>query len=131
MSTPPLVLNPACIKTLSAVEALPYRSHQHEFNGVVELKQIFGLAGFVRTAKFSIRGTNISTDAAVTWYDARTAHPTRTEHRLYFQTNAVMSHAHEGANIIVGFDESNNLHIVLIPQGVTGHNSNIYGWQSI
>jgi hypothetical protein len=131
VSSSPLVLKPACIKTLSAVEALPSRSNQHEFNGVVELKQIFGLAGFFRLAKFSIRGINISTDAAVTWYDARSSHPTRTEHRLYFQTNAVMSHAHESANIIVGFDASNNLHIVLIPQGAAGHNSNISGWQTI
>jgi hypothetical protein len=131
VSTSPLVLKPACIKTLSAVEALPSRSHQHEFNGVVELKQIFGLTGFSRPSKFSIRGTNISTDADVTWYDARASHPTRTEHRLYFQTNAVMSHAHEGTNIIVGFDASNQLHIVLIPQGAAGHNSNISGWRTI
>ena len=131
MSSSPLVLNPACIKTLSAVEAHPSRSNQHEFNGVVELKKIFGLAGFSRSAKFSIRGTKISTDADVTWYDARVSHPTRTEHRLYFQTNAVMSHAHEGANIIVGFDANSNLHIVLILQGAAGHNSNISGWQTI
>lgn len=131
MSSSPLLLNPACIKTLSAVEAHPNRSNQHEFNGVVELKQIFGLAGFSRPAIFSIRGTNISTNANVTWYDARTAHPIRTEHRLYFQTNVVMSRANEGDNIVVGFDNSMNLHLVLIPQGATGHNPGISGWQTI
>ena len=102
MSSSPLLLHPACIKTLSAVEARPERSNQHEFNGVVELKKIFGLAGFSRPAKFSIRGTSISTDADVTWYDARSAHPTRTEHRLYFQTNTVMTHANAGDNIVIG-----------------------------
>lgn len=126
----PLLLKPACIKTLSAVEAHPERSNQHEFNGVVELKQIFGLAGFSRPAKFSIRGTSISIDADVTWYDARSSHPTRTEHRLYFQTNTVMSHANEGDNILIGFDKSNSIHIVLIPRGATGYNPGISGWQA-
>lgn len=131
MSNLSLVLKPACIKTLSAVEAQPNRSNQHEFNGVVELKQIFGISGFSQSARFSMRGTSISTDANVTWYDARAAHPTRTEHRLYFQTNSVMSQAQAGDNIIVGFDTSKNLHIVLIPRGTAGHNSNLSGWQEI
>jgi hypothetical protein len=131
MSTLPLVLKPACIKTLSAVEAHPSRSNQHEFNGVVELKQIFGLAGFTRSANFSVRGTNITTVADVTWYDARAAHPTRSEHRLYFQTNTVMNNAYEGANIIVGFEKSGNLHIILIPNGAPGHRPSISGWQQI
>lgn len=131
MSSSPLLLHPACIKTLSAVEARPERSNQHEFNGVVELKKIFSLAGFSRPAKFSIRGTSISTDADVTWYDARSAHPTRTEHRLYFQTNTVMIHANEGDNIVIGFDKSNNLHIVLIPRGAAGHSPGISGWQTV
>jgi len=130
VSSSPLLLKPACIKTLSAVEAHPERSNQHEFNGVVELKQIFGLAGFSRPAKFSIRGTSISMDADVTWYDARSSHPTRTEHRLYFQTNTVMCHANEGDNILIGFDKSNNIHIVLIPRGATGYNPGISGWQA-
>lgn len=131
VSSSPQVLKPACIKTLSAVEAHPNRSNQHEFNGVAELKQIFGLAGFSRPAKFTIRGTAISAVADVTWYDARAAHPTRTEHRLYFQTNVVMNYAHEGANVIVGFDSQGELHIVLIPQGDPGHDSSILGWKAI
>lgn len=131
MSSSPQLLKPACIKTLSAVEAHPNRSNQHEFNGVVELKQIFGLAGFTRKAKFSIRGTTISEIAEVTWYDARASHATRSEYRLYFQPNAVMSQAHEGANVIVGFDSHNELHIVLIPQGAHGHDPSISGWTTI
>lgn len=37
-----LNLSPACIKSLSAVEAVPKRSNQHEFNGVAQLKDILG-----------------------------------------------------------------------------------------
>lgn len=131
MSTLPLVLKPACIKTLSAVEAHPSRSNQHEFNGVAELKQIFGLTGFTRPAHFSVRGTDITTIASVTWYDARDSHPKRSEYRLYFQTNNVMEKAHEGANIIVGFDKNSELYIILIPNGAQEYTPGIVGWQQI
>ena len=131
MSSSPQVLKPACIKTLSAVEAHPNRSNQHEFNGVAGLKQILGLAEFSRRAKFSIRGTSVSDNADVTWYDARAAHPVRSEYRLYFQTNKVMSQAHEGANVVVGFDTRGELHIVLIPRGGAGHNPSVSGWTAV
>lgn len=131
MFSSPVVLKPACIKTLSAVEAHPNRSNQHEFNGVAELKQIFGLTGFSQLAKFSIRGMDISAEAIVTWYDARASHPTRSEHRLYFQTNLIMNEAHEGANVIIGFDSLQKLHIVLIPQGAIRDNPIVSRWTSI
>ncbi len=114
MSIRPIRLNPACIKTLSAVEASPDRSNQHEFNGVKALKDMFGLAKFQKTAKFSIRGTSTEAWANVTWYDAREDHPTRTEHRLYFQSNTVMAQAREGDNILIGFESPQSLHVILI-----------------
>ncbi|WP_040852396.1 hypothetical protein [Thiorhodospira sibirica] len=125
----PIVLKPACIKTLSAVEARPERSNQHEFNGVKQLKDMFGLAGFEKAAKFSIRGTDIAEHANVTWYDARENHPTRTEHRLYFQTNRVMQRAQEGDNILIGFDNQGDLNLILIPRGADGFRENVNAWQ--
>ncbi|WP_028452549.1 hypothetical protein [Chitinilyticum aquatile] len=129
MSNPTLQFSPACIKSLSAVEARPEVSNQHEFNGVIPLKRMFGLDGFTREAKFSVRGSNITAAANVTWYDAREQHPTRTEHRLYFQTNAVMQMAQEGDNILIGFDAGNNLHLILIPQGGDGYRGVLETWE--
>lgn len=129
MATQPMVLNPACIKTLSAVEALPGRSNQHEFNGVRQLKEIFGTVSFTKPASFSIRGSAVTDLANVTWYDARDAHPTRTEHRLYFQTNKVMSHAKQGDNILIGLDSGGTLHVVLIQQGAAGFHPGPPSWQ--
>lgn len=103
MTNTPLVLKQACLKTLSAVEARPERSNQHEFNGVIALKNIFGLNKFEKMANFSVRGEPISNLANVTWYDARESHSTRTEYRLYFQTNKVMERASEGDNILIGY----------------------------
>lgn len=114
MSNTPIKFNKSCIKTLSAVEARPDKSNQHELNGIKQLKEILGITTFNRTAKFSIRGTNISCLSEITWYDAREAHPVRSEHRLYFQTNKVMSEAREGDNVLVGIDSKDELHIVLL-----------------
>ena len=126
----PIVLKPACIKTLSAVEALPNSSNQHEFNGVAQLKDIFGDNRLSRSAEFSIRGLPISETVNVTWYDAREAHASRTEYRLYFQTNKVMKLANEGDNILIGF-EKNKLHIILILKTSTGFQSGPSTWGTV
>ncbi len=129
MSDRPIVLRSACIKLLSATEADPRKSHQHEFNGVAQLEQIFGKESFEREAVFSLRGEAITDRAKVTWYDARRKHPTRSEHRLYFRENKVMARAREGDNILIGFDNRNELHCVLIPSGTSGYRDDISGWE--
>lgn len=129
MSSNPLILKPACLKTLSAVEARPERSRQHEFNGVSQLKDMFGLDKFEKTALFHLRGGPLSDRAKVTWYDARADHPTRTEHRLYFQGNVVMDQAQEGDNILIGFDRAGVLNCILIKTGAEGYRENIPNWQ--
>lgn len=131
MSTVPVVLKPACIKTLTQVEVNPNRSNQHEFNGVAQLKSIFGLNRQTKMpAIFSIRGTAVSTSEWVTWYDAREDHIKRSEHRLYFPTNAVMSQAQAGDNILIGYDNRNNLHCILISSGTPGF-ARVAGWTPV
>lgn len=124
-------LKPSFAKTLSAVEADATRSNQHEFNGVQGLKRIFGVSSFSRDAIFSIDGTSISCHAGVTWYDAREAHQTRTEHRLYFKSNTVMNQAVQGDDIVIGFDQSNQLHCVLIKTENEKHSGNIVHWSEL
>ena len=130
MSTTPIMLKPACIKTLSVVEANPNRSNQHEFNGVAQLKSIFGQVRQERIPTvFSIRGTSVSENTWVTWYDAREEHPTRSEHRLYFPHNSVMSQARAGDNILIGYDRTQRLHCILIQSGTPGYTP-VSSWTS-
>lgn len=131
MNNNALGLRSACIKTLAAVEADPDRSNQHEFNGVVALKQMFGEAAFDRPARFSIRGAGIECIAPVTWYDAREGHPSRSEHRLYFKTNPVMEQANEGDNVVIGFDCTDNLNVILIPSNTAEHQRAPDSWQPV
>lgn len=130
MVSSPISFRSACIKTLSAVEAHPTKSNQHEFNGVRQLKDLFGDVGFSRQALFSIRGTPTICASGVTWYDAREAHISRSEHRLYFQSNSVMSQAAEGDNILFGFDRADNFHCVLIKNGSASHGGPIKEWKA-
>ena len=130
MENIPVKFRSSYVKTLSAVEVRPERSNQHEFNGVQGLRKMFGIAGFSRDAIFSIRGEDASCRSGITWYDAREAHPKRTEHRLYFKSNSVMDQAAEGDNMVIGFDGNNELHCVLIRRAAHGELKAIPSWQS-
>jgi hypothetical protein len=92
-------------KWLSAVEADTQRSNQHEFNGTVRLRAALGDQRLdqVPTDFFWLGSDEriVSAKAHLTWYDARDAHPIRTEWRLYFQSNPVMDLASEGCLLLI------------------------------
>jgi hypothetical protein len=110
------------IKSLSAVEASLVRSHQHEFNGVEGLKKLFGHA--TGKQKFEAKFIYLSdhddapvvSEGFLTWYDAREAHLTRTEHRLYFPTTDVSDRAAEGDLLIIGHRQDGSV-LVVIAEG--------------
>ena len=89
-------------KLLSAVEVGRHRSNQHEFNGVGLLVELLGYPGLdkVRLRTRFLYVTDelevTASEGQLTWYDARARHPTRTEYRLYYASNAVMEMAAPG-----------------------------------
>jgi hypothetical protein len=107
------------LKQLSAVEATPEISHQHEFNGVAALRAILGDDNKKLDARFlylSDEPEKVVADANVTWYDARKAHPTRSEYRLYFPTTAVSELAAAGDLLVIAKRQQGTL-LVLVAQG--------------
>lgn len=90
----------AAAKRLTAVEARPENSNQHEFNGVQALKEIFGEDRRKYPARFVYLGNNeddvTAAEGFVTWYDAREEHPTRSEFRLYFPETEVSNRMQQG-----------------------------------
>jgi hypothetical protein len=88
------------VKRLSAVEADPKKSHQHEFNGSVPLRRLLGQCDRKNIPAQFVRVDGMSESATVngelSWYDARRKHPTRTEYRLYYSSNEVTSSMKEG-----------------------------------
>jgi hypothetical protein len=93
-------------KRLSAVETSADRSNQHEFNGVSGFKGIFGEAKQELCSNFIYLDTNdkesITAEGFLTWYDAREAHPKRSEYRLYFQATPVSEKSTEGDLLLIG-----------------------------
>ncbi|MEW6119558.1 MAG: type II restriction endonuclease [Pseudomonadota bacterium] len=107
------------LKTLSAVEADLVRSHQHEFNGVEGLKKLFGQATGKQKfdAKFIYLTDHdnepVISEGFLTWYDAREAHPIRSEHRLYFPTTEVSNYAAEGDLLVIGRRQDGSVLVVI------------------
>ena len=115
-------------KRLSAVEADPSRSHQHEFNGTRELKRVLG-TGIDEQDTFDTKfiwlgevNEGISNEGSVTWYDARLNHPTRSEYRLYFPTNDVTDIAKEGDMLFIAKRTDDSLMIIITAANSTVEN---------
>jgi len=112
-------------KRLSAVESDPSRSNQHEFNGVVELKRIFGPAQGKQTwpARFIYLNDHdddpVVSGGYLTWYDAREKNPTRSEHRLYFPTTIVSDCAAEGDLLFIGRRPDSSVLVIIAENGST------------
>lgn len=113
-------------KRLSGVETNLDQSHQHEFNGVKPLKQLFGNERLsdcpTRFVWLGEENEGLSVDSTVTWYDSRENHPIRSEYRLYFRSNPVMELASTGDLLIVARRTSGEVMIIIATAGSTVEN---------
>lgn len=110
-------------KRLSAVEANPKRSNQHEFNGVGGLKNMLGENKREFIGKFAYLAENepepVTADIRVTWYDARENHQTRTEYRLYYQDSPLNEYMREGDLMVVGKRPSGDFYFFIAQKNST------------
>lgn len=109
-------------KRLSQVEIKP-TSNQHEFNGIVEMKEIFGTEKFNFKGKFILLSDDVDkiveADGELTWYDAREKHATRTEYRLYYTSNDVIQNSAVGDLIIIARTGKKTLAVIIAPANST------------
>lgn len=110
-------------KVLSAVEADTTTSNQHEYNGVTPLKNILGTAKQTFNTQFIYLNDGddepVTDTGFLTWYDAREAHPTRTEYRMYFPTTAVSVCAAAGDELFIGLRPDNTVLVIIAEGGST------------
>jgi hypothetical protein len=116
----------AAVKRLSAVEADPERSHQHEFAGG-HLRKMFGdddrLDFPARFVWLSDEQEGISEDGKLSWYDSRRNNPTRSaEYRLYYFDNGVTSLMKEGDSFFVATRRDGSVMVIITPEGSTIEN---------
>jgi len=114
------------VKRLSTVEADINRSHQHEFNGVTNLKRMLGEDDHkqIPTRFLWLGGEQetISEEGFLTWYDSRRRHPTRSEYRLYFPTTDVTELASEGDSVFIATRPDGSMNVILTPAHSTIEN---------
>ena len=112
------------VKRLSAVEAEPTVSNQHEINTTREMRDTF-LDEYhqerfrVVYLRFDDEGDAIQVDGTATHYDARLNTPGRTEWRLYYPSNLVTETMREGETLFLTKDRSGALHFIVAPEGST------------
>lgn len=115
-------------KRLSAVEADPAKSNQHEFNGVKPLRSLLGDDRMDRMpSRFMYFGDDeeksIRADGYLTWYDSRIDNPLRSaEYRLYFPTTSVTEMMQEGDLLLVAKKTDGNILMITVQSGSTVEN---------
>lgn len=120
-------------KYLSAVDADPGRSHQHEIGGLpaAGFKQFLGTPGKDQEYRFKAKQIYITDDAIapevvdghVTWYDCRRKQPHRgPEFRLYYYDNAVTELLGEGDFLLVAKMRDGSLLMIFTPARSTVEN---------
>lgn len=113
----------AVSKTLADVDIDAGRSNQHEFNGTLPLRSLFGDDDIrdIRTtfAYMCDEAEPEMCDGTVTWYDARRKHPTRTEYRLYYKDNPAIRQASAGDLMVVANSDDLGLLIIFAKKGST------------
>lgn len=110
-------------KRLSGVEVSADASNQHELNGTLGFKKVFGTEKVSFAATFILlsdaEDKMLSASGSMTWYDARANHPTRSEFRLYYSSNDIIRNSSPGDLLIVGKTSGNNLAVIVAPKGST------------
>ncbi|WP_447902774.1 type II restriction endonuclease [Pseudomonas serbica] len=117
-------------KYLSAVDADPGRSHQHEIGGLpaAGFKQYLGTPGKDQEYRFKAKQIYLTDESVapetvegdVTWYDCRRKQSHRgPEYRLYYSSNAVTELLGEGDFLLVAKMRDESLLMVFTPAGST------------
>lgn len=115
-------------KRLSAVEADPLKSNQHEFNGTKPIRSLLGDERMDRVpSRFMYLGDEeekISrADGYLTWYDSRLEqHHRSAEYRLYFPTTSVSEMMQEGDLLLVARRADGDFFVIAVQGGSTVEN---------
>src|ERR1044072_6640029 len=115
-------------KRLKQVEVDTSKSNQHEFNGTNELKRVLGTGTGEKIQFpaifiwFGKDDETVSAYGCATRYDARLAHLTRSEYRLYFPTTDVSEKAAARDMIYIARKTDSSVMIIIASAGSTIEN---------
>lgn len=112
----------AAAKRLAQVEVNSALSNQHEFNISRPMREFLGEPTGREVFPtmflyFSDDAEPVSVSSTVTYYDARAAHPTRSELRMYYPSNEVMRSAEAGDVWVLAAKNDGDLVIAVARDG--------------
>jgi hypothetical protein len=118
-------------KKLSAVEADPEKSNQHELNGVSEIKKILGTEKISIEAKFVYLddelGEPLVDQGTLRWYDSREKNLDRSaEYRLYYPSNSVTEKLKAGDLFVFAQKTDGTAMFITVSNGSTLENQIIW-----
>jgi len=108
----------ALVKSVVSGEAGDRSCRQHEFNGVATMRAVLGNERRQLSAVYlyvTDDGIQASSSGNVTWYDAREKHPSRSEYRLFYETNPVTDRMSAGDSLFFGILPNQSVLILLVP----------------
>lgn len=119
-------------KYLTAVDAEPSRSNQHEIGGLIKagFRDTLGEPPDGEKKKYPAHQVYVTDDeefitsrAMVTWYDSRYNDPNRSaEYRLYYETTDVTKRLKEGDFFLIAMHTDGSLLMVFSPKGSSAEN---------
>lgn len=122
------VFKAAAMKYLTAVDAEPQKSNQHEIGGLVVAKMADHLGRPIDGSTLRFDATMVYLDDysdepliaedSVSWYDSRFKDPKRgPEWRLYYPTNPVTETFRESDLMLIALTQERELLMIFCPQG--------------
>ena len=112
------------VKRLSAVDAEPSRSNQHEVGTTAAMREQF--LGKRQHQQYQVLyiwlgqdQDGFSVSGTATHYDAREQIPDRSEWRLYYQSNAVTEAMREGDSLFLAMRNDGRLYFIVCSRGST------------
>ena len=122
----------AGVKRLSAVDADPVRSNQHEVGTTREMRDRF--LGEIHEQQYQVRyirlgddREGISVEGTATHYDARIRKKHRAaEWRLYYPSNAVTEAMQEGDTLFLAKHDDGRLYFIVAPEGSTSEHQLVW-----
>ena len=113
------------MKSLSAVDAEPKTSNQHEIGGKTTIGKVLG--DWEPSVNFEVsylwldyEEKSLSSSGTATWYDSRRDNPNRAaEPRLYYESNAVTEIMSAGDTLILARKQDGSLLFIVTPPDST------------
>jgi EcoRII C terminal len=114
------------VKKLTLVETITPKSNQHEVQGIMPLRQMFGDADrkkiLTRFIWLGDEQEGLSEEGFISWSNVRKGKPRAPEYHLYYSSNAVTEEMKPGDTLFLALQRDRNAIFIVVPADSTIQN---------